>query len=641
MKKNMKTLTYIVMAISLAVCAFIGSNRIETEQSYKQFEIAIRYSDVLRIARDTNTPLEEVLTSLKSSGATTLFVRENTVVSAIEPDLYSYKGQGEVSIIDGYILKLYYPQMEDMEPECQYIVTQNPVVAKNILDSYATKDMPLEMTENEGTYFICVGEYSSELTLAGVGFNVEDLNLAASLGYTISPQLKTWTNVTSQSLEYLIGELEKINGLGPIYFADVKIPGSSSELMKNFFQEHQLGFIEFTSNKQEGFNSLAKGASTLGTHYKVVRLHTIGDNQILTFNVTDLVDRYELALRERNNRVFLFKMPTTVNIEEDITYLQEAITNFTQEAIHKGYTLAGEVPDYNLKTIPAFMAILAGLGAIMAFILLLEEIGMTKLGYIIGIVGTIGYIGLLKLNTSLASSLMALFGSIVFPSYAVLKEMKEEPRDIKATLFSLLKICLISFGGVLTTIGCISRTNFALGINVFMGVKFATVLPILLVVFALIYQKHKLDIKYYMSFLDRKISYGALLLFIVLSGVLVVYIMRTGNTGTATDLERQFRQFLDNVLGVRPRTKEFLIAYPILMALLHFGYKESRIVFAILATIGPVSFVNTYAHIHTPILISLLRSAYGIVIGIIIGLVLIWILKYVSKVIQKWQIQNK
>lgn len=641
MKKQVKSLIYTVMVISLIACSFVGFKRIQTEESYKGVEVAIRYSDVLRIATETDRPLEEVLARFKELGATTLFARENTVASPVETDLYTYRGLGKINLLEGYILKFYYPDVEGVKPEVRYMVTEDKSIAENIYESYATKGIELEYLEQDGVYFISIGEFANELTNTGVGFDMQSLNLAASLGYIISPQIKSWTNMTQESIDYVVKEIEQINGVDTIYFADTDIPGADSEEMQQLIENHQLGFIEFTSNKQKGFNLLAKKTSEQGKHYKVVRLHTLGDAQLTTFTVPQLMERYELALRERNIRAFLFKMPATVNIEEDIAYLQDSITSFVNYATSKGYHVTGTVEDYNLPVIPSFIAILAGLGAIMIFILLLAELNMVKLGYGLGIVGIIGYIGLLKLNTTLGSQLMALFGAVMFPTYALVKGFKEAPRDIKGTILSFLKIAAISFGGVLTIIGTLSRTNFALGLDVFAGVKVATVMPIALVVAILIFKKHQWDLGYYKSILDRKISYGALILIALLGGVLAIYVTRTGNSGTASALELQFRQFLDNVLGVRPRTKEFLIAYPILICLLYYGYKEAYIPFVILAVIGPVSLVNTYAHIHTPILISLLRSAYGIVLGIIIGLILIGALKLLGRMMKKWQIQTK
>lgn len=645
MKKQIKILIYIIMAISLAACTFVGVRRVQTENSYKDVEIAMRYSDILRISIEGEVPLEEVLTYLKQQGVTTILAKEMTVASAAEKDYNTFKGLGEITLVEGYILKFYYPEAIDIKPDSRYIVTENAAVAEMIYNAYKAKGMELDDVKLGSTYFLEIGEYSSALTTTGIGFDTDNLNLAASLGFTISPQVKNWDDTTpevmAEGTQYLISEIEALDNLGAIYFADAKVPAVTTESFPEFLEDKQLGFIEFSSNKQEGFNTLAKKTSDYGKDYKVVRLHTLEDAKLSSFTVSDLMERYELALTERNIRVFLFKLPGNLDLKTDVEYLESAVTTFKNMAEEAGYIITNQVPDYNLPAIPVVVFILVGLASIMIFILLLAEVNLVKTGYVLGILGTIGYIGLLKLRPTLACQLMALFGSIMFPTYAMVKGLREQPRDIKGSILALLKICVISFGGTLTIIGCLSRTNFALAIDVFLGVKAAMAVPIVLVLIYLVYKEHQLDYKYYKGILDKKISYGALIAIGLLGIVLYVYVSRTGNTGTATGLERAFRQLLDNVLGVRPRTKEFLIAYPVLLALLYYGYKERYIVAVIFAVIGPVSLVNTYAHIHTPVMISLIRSAYGIVFGIIIGLTLIGVIKLISKVIKKCQIQTK
>lgn len=646
MKKQIKVLLYVILAISLVASGWVGIGRIQTERADKGIQIAIRYNDILSLARQTDESFETLLQEFKDLGATTLLVRENTV-SGPNDDFYNYKAQGEVSILEGYILKFYYPEIADLRPERMYVVTTNLEIAENIYSNYELKGLEVEVISGianetgETAYFIDVTDITSALTTVGVGFNTEDLNIAASIGYMISPQIKNWDEPTEESLLNLVEEINAINNVGTIYFADVTIPGADTEIMAELIREHQLGFIEFTSNKQKGFEILAKHSSDNGTDYKVTRLHTLADGQVKTFKIPELMDRYQLALNERNNRTFLFKMPNTLNAEEDKAYLEEAITSFREIAEKDGFRLINETENFNLPAINVIIAILAGLGAIVVFVLLLSELGVTKLGYILGILGALGYVGLLKLSPFMAYRMMALFGAVIFPTYAMLMGLKEQPRNIKETILAFLKICVISYGGVLTIVGCLSRTSFALGINVFPGVKAAHIIPIAAILIILIYRKHKLDYNFYKGVLDRKISYGALIVIAIIGGALLIYTSRTGNTGSASTLELQFRQLLTNVLGVRPRTKEFLIGYPILMCLLFYGYKEAYLPFVIFAAMGPISLVNTYAHIHTPLLVSMIRSAYGILFGLLIGLVAIWVIKYIGKVIKKWQLQSK
>lgn len=640
MKKQIKMCIYAIMIISLIACGFIGTERIQTESQYKEVEVAVKYSDILKIAEEEEKTVEEVLSHYKELGVTTILAKELTVAS-VDHDYSSYKSLGEITLVEGYILKFTYPEVEEIKPESRYIVTENQAVKEKILQNYAIKGIELESYESSGVYFIELGDYASALTTIGVGFDEAGLNVAADMGYSISLQLKSWDEPTDESITAVMQQIKSINNVETLYFVDSKITMANHPVFEESAKDYQLGFVEFTSNKQEGFTTLAKKTSDQGKDYKVVRLHTIEDQLLTTTSLTELMERYDLALKERNNRVFLFKLPVSENVKHDIAYLDEGIKTFVKDATEAGFKITNHVGNYNLKIIPAYLAVLVGLGAIMAFILLMDLLEFTKLGYIFGILGTLGYLGILKMNVTLASQLMALFGAIIFPTYAFALAMTEEGKSIKECIFTLLKICAISFGGALTIIGCLSRTNFALGINIFLGVKATTVLPIILVLIYLIFKKHRFDFRYYKSLLDKKISYGNLIVVVFLAVVFYIYVSRSGNSGTSGPMERAFRQFLDNVLGVRPRTKEFLICYPILMALLYYGYKEKYIVAVILAVIGPVSLVNTYGHIHTPIVISLIRSAYGIVFGIIIGLVLIGCINLLGKVIKKCQKQLK
>jgi len=98
---------------------------------------------------------------------------------------------------------------------------------------------------------------------------------------------------------------------------------------------------------------------------------------------------------------------------------------------------------------------------------------------------------------------------------------------------------------------------------------------------------------------------------------------------------------LDNLLGVRPRTKEFLLGHPLLLLLFYLGFRDNRFQPLLLAgVIGQVSLVNTYAHIHTPLLVSLLRSFNGLWLGIIGGLVLIVMWKLGARLAEKYIYQE-
>jgi hypothetical protein len=158
----------------------------------------------------------------------------------------------------------------------------------------------------------------------------------------------------------------------------------------------------------------------------------------------------------------------------------------------------------------------------------------------------------------------------------------------------------------------------------FSGVKVAVFLPIVIVGLWCVFRNRNP-----MEILAAPITYGAVFLGIVLAGVLGVLLARTGNDGLgASGIEILFRNYLDRVFYVRPRTKEFLIGHPV--AVIAFGWLLTRksaslrndLVLALtmaLAAIGQTGIVNTLCHGHIPIQLSLVRLTLGLAIGSMIG----------------------
>jgi hypothetical protein len=637
MNKQVRKIAYLVIILSLIVSGVLAGLRMQLEKSYNTIEIAIRYTDVISISTQLDLSIEEVLVRLKEAGATSLFVRENTVIPAVRGEYSNYKEQGMATYYEGYDLRKFYPEANgSIQNQLLYIETFDQEVEDNIYRHLLAKHSNIKKVQIQDKTYLELKANPSVLATIGVGFNQKDLQIAADLGYTISPQIRSWTNVTAEGLAELKAVIEEIENIGTLYFADRDIPGASSETMKELIGAHGLGFVEFFSEKQKGFETLAKRASEDGLNYKVKRLHTVADNEILTYNHQTLLERYMLALTERNMNVFLFKMPITQDIDEDIVFLEKSIENFRAKSIKQGYEVVSDKNFYNLFPGNYIVALLVGLAAITVCMLLFDFLGYTKIGYIVGACGFVGYAGLLTLSPLWAVKLMALFGSIIFPTYGVLSMLQKETRTLIQSIKALLCTCGISFGGALTIIGCLSRTSFGLGVDLFTGVKLAHLIPIVLIVIFAFYKQNGLDFSYLKQLLFSKVTYLALGLGAVALLILYVYTSRTGNAGSVSTIELQFRQFLNATLGVRPRTKELLIGHPMLLILFYYGYKDKWIPLLVLGAIGQISLVNTYAHIHTPVLISLIRSVYGIGFGIVIGIVGIYCIKIISQVINKW-----
>ncbi len=127
----------------------------------------------------------------------------------------------------------------------------------------------------------------------------------------------------------------------------------------------------------------------------------------------------------------------------------------------------------------------------------------------------------------------------------------------------------------------------------------------------------------------------------VLGAAGMYYMTRTGNAGQVSGLELQFRSILENTFGVRPRTKEFLLGHPLFFVGIFLALRYRwAMVLLIAGTIAQLSMVDTFAHIHTPFLLSLIRIFLGLGIGVLIALAIIAVWQIAEKVWARWAVRS-
>ena len=122
-----------------------------------------------------------------------------------------------------------------------------------------------------------------------------------------------------------------------------------------------------------------------------------------------------------------------------------------------------------------------------------------------------------------------------------------------------------------------------------------------------------------------------LCLVLILAAVGTVYILRTGDGMLSVSVgEQRARNWLERVLLFRPRTKEFLIAYPAIAAAYCCAAHRSRLtawLFGVFGAIGFASVANTFCHIRAHFLVSLLRTGIGLALGLVLGMLILLFLR--------------
>ena len=95
-------------------------------------------------------------------------------------------------------------------------------------------------------------------------------------------------------------------------------------------------------------------------------------------------------------------------------------------------------------------------------------------------------------------------------------------------------------------------------------------------------------------------------------------------------MESRFRAALEYWVLYRPRTKEFLVAWPAIALAFCFAARKDRLLawmFGALGAIGFASVANTFCHIRAHFLVSVARTSLGLFIGLLIGAVLFIIIR--------------
>ena len=353
----------------------------------------------------------------------------------------------------------------------------------------------------------------------------------------------------------------------------------------------EIGFLEMNQvtnwlrsviqNRDEGYQK------------KLFRVHTIKPAEIDALNLTyPMVLRRWIRAKQERSIDFFWVQPLDL---ESVTYEQygQDIANI----LNPSDTIKTAAPESNLL-FKSFLIIgsiaviyfysplfaLVSLGIFLFFVFASSFSDATL--YLAGLAGSFGIAGIYKYLRDLHHSPFLKFLSLVLSAFVL-------GVTINAVSFSFESVNQIYMAhGVKLTL-------FYLPFLVFLR-EFAL---------------------YGYQDLRSKLHWADLLviIFVVLFGVYAI--TRSGNSGFVLTAERQFRDQLEVLLGIRPRFKEIL-GIPALWFYM-FGYHKrfGRFAFLVpvLGVVGLCSIVNSFQHVHTPLFTTLYREVVGVTIGTLIG----------------------
>ena len=408
----------------------------------------------------------------------------------------------------------------------------------------------------------------------------------------------------------------------------------------------------------------------------------------------EITNTFFRAIAERNCKIIFLKMilepDTDVSWDADrdgvglhhrpLPPMSRCSLDLDARLEPMGYTRT-TVPPMELETPSAALHIVQGIGTAALLVLLFDLFFLVsrRTSLLLLALAALGMTGLAVLKPASYPLLLSMAGGIVMPSIAavglcrvMLEKRRQAPRPGLGRLLgdaavTALTAIVTALCGSLLASAALSQLSYILEIDLYRGVKLMQLIPIGL--FALAYllvfayeetgardavlahvgpRGEKGRIKrfnaYFAELMKTPMQLGWFLAVVVIAvaavfllAVFVYYIYRTGNSATTSSTELAFRNFLENTLVIRPRTKEMIVGWPMLLLFiwsLRRGMKFLPMVFGLGMTIGLVSVVNTFLHIRTPFLISLLRTGWGVLFGLLIGLALVLLAELIYRAVR-------
>lgn len=649
---------WILVILGIVASLPVAYDRIRTEGTSKNVEMIFDYRDLVQVSSYQGNPrawMNEQLDVLQEAGIHTMAVYQATLTELSNARRITVYSEQDAARLTGKVLtaneNATYLLFTDAENQAKI----EPMIRK----AFASQEIAVEDWSLNGRSGLKIATPVQNAVLKTMEPDPVAMEMLESKGFHLLPRLSNSAVYDQEGLASLLDRF-KAMGVDRILFDGEEVPGYAEEPderhLEDFAQllnERGIGIatIENLRGPQRGFETLAKD-----TNFNVARLYSLsGRDSALDPDI--IADRFALAAKDRNIRMmFIHTAVQTNSVEGRITDTIEnlvesldgpegAIQRIENYGFEMGPASSFEVAEMAGQNYFRWIAIL-GAVALIALLVSIFIPPLTLLAFALGVVGTAG---LYVLRPHLMEQALALLAGISAPTIAMVFAIRKIDRLYEAGqkmstgrrlahgILLFLRTSAMSLIAVPFIIALLNHVTYQLVLDQFRGVSLLHLAPIALTaLYVLFYRKNSA-----FGSVGKILRMPVTIAMVVIAAIAAVaglyYLSRTGNSGSVSSLEMTFRNLLENTVGVRPRTKEFLLGHPLFIVGVFIALKYRYAIYVmVVASIGQLSMVDTFAHIHTPIWISLLRDLIGMGFGIVIGLVFVLVWQIIERCWKKW-----
>ena len=641
-----------------------ASKRVHVESRNRRVEIALEWQEVTQLAQATGRSVPDILDKFRAQNVDTIVMQEETLM-ALEQNGFlrlERKVQPNGAVATSILLPT---------PEL-FARIKAGLAARNIA-VFSTAQAPgaiaptvfsvasVDTSRPPEQLFVPI-DYTS-LRALGLGLPLEGIKAAKSAGMRIAGRIGNFSGVSQSSAYNVVRSLVQ-QGATTVIFSGEEALGyrGLEKEVANLFRSpgappppHKedetplpplgiaYGAVEF--GKQKGDEKLSAAL-----HGDFVRVHSIQAAEMGQMDEEEAVERFQKAVRERNIRFCYVRLLTFAGkdpLDDNVKFLGKI-----SKGMHQGSELTGgdlrfgAAHRYEETGVPPLLFALMGLSVAAGVVWMVRTalpLPDSASGLLLGVLGLVCILLAWRLDET-GRKLVALLAGIVFPTVACLRTFPRyrtagkplPPTDCLRKAFQGIALASgITVIGIVHVIGLLATRPFMVHASQFLGIKAQHAVPLLLV--ALVATAGGVTLPgetwsrwkaraadRFRAAMQEPARFGLLIVGIVALAAIMLIVARTGNDAGVgvSGAELKGRAILDRILPVRPRTKEFLVGHPLFILGLAWWWRGRRglgLPCLVFGSLGQVSLLNTFCHIHTPLVISAWRGGIGLLLGVLLG----------------------
>ena len=632
---------YGLIAVGFLTSLNVAYRRHNFEENNKTVEIALAFSDVKKLSEISGLKVDSLLKRLKQEGHVTSIVLEEKTLADLE-------NNGEVTVLKGsevinlyrvgyttrHILKYVYQKVKVVPEDFYLNFNENAVYefVSQALNFELGKSAVSKIYKDE---VLRVSYEKDRLLSMGLGFYESDLKRLSDQGFSIIPSISHNNLNNSDVLRNKFSTLKDVKMVRSVTFSGNRVFGYPDNIgyLQSKINESDLNVVKPEFMKQDGFYELVKNNMN-----KVLTMHTLDKPNKPFVSVDVMVNRFVRAAKERRVNVLLLKpileeSLSASPLEKNLVIFDNVYTELKKSGFDVGPIKSVDYQGY--ESIKIWELLLVSL-SIFSFVILTYSYFFPVIPVYLAM-SYLAFAGLFALSfvldkTAIYNRVSVLLVAITLPIYALIAFFPKPSARKRSNvhLYSFLymaKIVGITLVGCFLVVAVMSDISYLSSITQFFGVKLSFMIPLFLICLFFFLRPHRLKSIFYVF---HRLSYvpvrtGALITVMFCILFIALYLLRSGNYISLhiPIFEFKMREGLEQIFFIRPRTKEFLIGYPFL--LFAFVFVDRRLsrnwvwFFNGLGSVALISVINSFCHIHTPILISLIRTGTGLALGLLIG----------------------